>query len=82
MYQTHKELIRRQQNKPEKSYIELTPGTPVWVQQTKYILGTSNGCKPMYHKLLVDHAREWYRTAESVQDNKIYAQDQMHPDKS
>ena len=33
MYQTHQELIRRQQNKPEKSYIELTPGTPAWVQQ-------------------------------------------------
>ena len=32
MYQSHQELIRRQQNKPEKSYIELTPGTPVWVQ--------------------------------------------------
>ena len=32
MYQTHQEVIRRQQNKPEKSYIELTPGTPVWVQ--------------------------------------------------
>ena len=26
------ELIRRQQNKPEKNYIELTPGMPVWVQ--------------------------------------------------
>ena len=32
MYETHKELIRRQQNKPEKNYIELTPGMPVWVQ--------------------------------------------------
>ena len=32
MYQTHQELIKRQGNKPEKSYIELTPGTPVWVQ--------------------------------------------------
>ena len=32
MYQTCQELIRRQQNKPEKSYIELTPGTPLWVQ--------------------------------------------------
>ena len=31
MYETHQELIRRQQNKPEKNYIELTPGTPVWV---------------------------------------------------
>ena len=32
MYETHQELIRRQQDKLEKSYIELTPGTPVWVQ--------------------------------------------------
>ena len=32
MYETHQELIRRQQNKPEKHYIELTPGMPVWVQ--------------------------------------------------
>ena len=24
--------MKRQENKPEKSYIELTPGTPVWVQ--------------------------------------------------
>ena len=32
MYQTHQELIKRQQNKLEKSYIELTPGIPVWVQ--------------------------------------------------
>ena len=32
MYETHQELIRRQQNKPEKNYIELTPGTPVWIQ--------------------------------------------------
>ena len=31
MYETHQELIRRQQNKPEKN-IELTPGMPVWVQ--------------------------------------------------
>ena len=32
MYQTHQELIRRQQNKTKKSYIELTLGTPVEVQ--------------------------------------------------
>ena len=32
MYQTQQELIKRQGNKPEKSYIKLTPGTPVWVQ--------------------------------------------------
>ena len=32
MYQTQQELMKRQGNKPEKSYIELTPGTPVWIQ--------------------------------------------------
>ena len=32
MYQTQQELMKSQGNKPEKSYIELTPGTPVWVQ--------------------------------------------------
>ena len=32
MYETHQELIRRQQNKLEKNYIELTPGMPEWVQ--------------------------------------------------
>ena len=32
MYETHQELIKRQQNKPEKNYIELTPGMAVWVQ--------------------------------------------------
>ena len=32
MYETCQELIRRQQNKPEKNYIELTPGMPFWVQ--------------------------------------------------
>ena len=32
MHETHQELIRRQQNKPEKNCIELTPGMPVWVQ--------------------------------------------------
>ena len=29
MYETHQELIKRQQNKLEKNYIELTPGMPV-----------------------------------------------------
>ena len=32
MYETHQELIKRQQSKPEKNYIELTPGMAVWVQ--------------------------------------------------
>ena len=32
MHQTHQELIKRQGNRSERNYIELTPGTPVWVQ--------------------------------------------------
>ena len=32
MYQTWQELRKRQGSKLEKNYIELTPGTPVWVQ--------------------------------------------------
>ena len=32
MYETCQELIGRQQNKPEKNYIKLTLGMPVWVQ--------------------------------------------------
>ena len=32
MYQTCQELMKRQGNKPEKSYIELARGTPFWVQ--------------------------------------------------
>ena len=32
MYQTQQELMKRHGNKLEKSYIELTPGTSVWVQ--------------------------------------------------
>ena len=54
MYETHQELIKRQQNKPEKNYIELTPGMPVWVQHrqntswepaTVVRQCTSNSCK-------------------------------------
>ena len=32
MHQTQQELMKRQGNKPEKSYIKLNPSTPVWVQ--------------------------------------------------
>ena len=32
MHQTHQNLIKRQGNKPERNYIELAPGTLVWVQ--------------------------------------------------
>ena len=32
MHQPCQELIKRQENKPERNYIKLAPGTPVWVQ--------------------------------------------------
>ena len=32
MHQTHQKLIKRQGHKPERNYIELHPGTVVWVQ--------------------------------------------------
>ena len=37
MYQTHQELMKGQGNKPEKSYIDLAPGTPVWVQHRQNV---------------------------------------------
>ena len=32
MYDTHQEILRRQPVRPERNYIELTPGTAVWIQ--------------------------------------------------
>ena len=32
MYDTHQEILRRQPVRPERNYIELTPGMAVWVQ--------------------------------------------------
>ena len=32
VYDTHQEILKRQPVRPERSYIELTPGTAVWVQ--------------------------------------------------
>ena len=66
MYQTHQELIRRQQNKLEKSYIELTPGTPVWVQHRQNTSWEPATVVSQCTTNLLDHAREWYKTAESV----------------
>ena len=78
MHQTQQELLKRQGNKPEKSYIELAPGTPVWVQH----MGTSNSCKSMCSKLLLDHAGEWHRTAKSIQADQIYVKDQIYSNRS
>ena len=33
----------------------------------------------MYHKLLLDHAREWYRAAKSIQEDQIYVEIRSYP---
>ena len=89
---THKELlhsfrtIRRERRLPPTSK-EIckrtqTGETNIGSTQTKYNMGTSNSCKPMYHKLLLDHARQWYRAAERVQEDQIYVKDQIHSNRS
>ena len=62
MYQTHQELMKRQGNKPEKSYIELAPGTPVWVQHRQnatYEPATViNQCAPNSYWIMQENGTE------------------------
>ena len=71
MYQyTHKELYflpepsERKRNYPlwaKRSAREpILVNTNIGSTQTKYILGTSYSREPMYHKFILDHAREWH----------------------
>ena len=79
MYQTRQELLKRQGNKPEKSYIDLAPGTPVWVQHRQ-----NATWEPaiVCTKLLLDHAGEWHRTVKSIQVYQDYAKDQIYSNSS
>ena len=78
MHQTQHELMKRQGNKPEKSYIELTPGKPVWVQHRQNATWEPaivvNQCAPNS----LDHAEEWHRTAKSIQMNQNHVKDQIY----
>ena len=47
MYDTHQELIRRQQNKPEKLHWTHSRYACMGTTKAKYILGTSYSCEPM-----------------------------------
>ena len=38
-------------------------------------MGTSNSCKSMCSKLLLDHAGEWHRTAKSIQAHQNHVKD-------
>ena len=76
---THQEATEQAREEPHCTHSRYTCLDST---QAKCNLGTSNSCKPMYHKLLLDHAREWYRATKSVQEDQIYAKDQIHPDRS
>ena len=68
MYQTQQELMKRQGNKPEKSYIELASGTPVWIQHRQNATWEpAIVINQVCTKLLLVHAGEWHRTTKSIQ---------------
>ena len=67
MYETHQELIRRQQNKPEKSYIELTPGMPVWVQHRQ-----NTSCEPVTVMSQCTSNSYWIMQENGTDQPKVY----------
>ena len=62
MHQTHQELIKRQGNRPERNYIELAPGTPVWVQHRQNATWEPatvvNQCAPNFYWILQENGTE------------------------
>ena len=62
MHQTQQKLMKRQGNKLERSYIELTPGTPVWVQHRQNATWEPaivvNQCAPNSHWIMQENGTE------------------------
>ena len=62
MHQTQQEPMKRQGNKTKKSYIELTPGTPVWVQHRQNATWEPaivvNQCAPNSYWIMQDNGTE------------------------
>ena len=65
--------MKRQGNKPEKSYIELTPGTPVWVQHRQNATWEPatvvNQCTPNSYCIMQENGTEQskvYRRTKSM----------------
>ena len=62
MHQTHQELIKRQDNKPERGYQELLPGTPVWVQHRQNATWKPaivvNQCAPNSYLIMQENGAE------------------------
>ena len=69
MHQTQQELMKRQGNKLEKSYSELTPGTPVWVQHRQNATWEPaivvNQCAPNSY---------WIMQMNDTEQTKVYRQ--------
>ena len=68
MHQTHQELIKRQgNNKPERKYQELLPGTPVWMQHRQNATWEPaivvNQCAPNSY---------WIMQENSAEEPKVY----------
>ena len=82
MYQIQQELMKRQGSKLEKSYIELTPGTPVWVQHRQNTAWEPATVVSQCTTNLLDPAREQYRAAKSIQEDQIHVKDQIHSNRS
>ena len=70
MHQTCQELIKRQGNKPERNYIELAPGTPVWVQHRQNATATVvNQCAPNSYWIIQENSTDQprvYRHARTI----------------
>ena len=70
MHQTSQELIiKRQGNRPERNYIELIPGTPVWIQHRQNATWEPatviNQCAPNSYWIMQENGTEqpkvfWY----------------------
>ena len=62
LYQTCQELIKRQGNKPERNYIELAPGTPIWVQHRQNATWEPatvvNQCEPNSYWIMHENGTE------------------------
>ena len=62
MHQACQELIKRQENKPERNYIELAPGTPVWVQHRQNATWKPatvvNQCAPNSYWIMQENSTE------------------------
>ena len=62
MHQTCQDLIKRQGNKPERTYTEILPGTLVWVQQrqnaTWELATVINQCAPNSYWIVQENGAE------------------------